>query len=119
MFGAVLENATNEAVGQSIRTRKCAKVAISISDESTAFRANPESIVASNHQAEDVVVGKSRGVIAVEKRKASAIESQQASGGTDPEIAIISLGEGLDNLLGKPILHSPCAFGVGWPGTVS
>src|SRR5437762_11734348 len=99
MFGAVLENATDEAVGQSIRTRKCAKVAIPIADEAAAFRANPESIVASNHQAEDVIVGKSRGVFAVEKRKASAIKSQQACGGADPEIAITRLGAGLDNLL--------------------
>src|SRR5580693_376442 len=81
--------------------------AVFIADEATSFGRNPKGIVRGDGQIENIVVGESGGVIAIEQNQALTIKAQQAAGSSDPKISVFGLRKGLNRLLGKTILHLP------------
>jgi len=109
---AVLVDCAHEVVCQSISDRKRTKLAVAIADQASALAPNPECAVAGDGQTENIVVGKGGCVFAIVLNETRAIETKQAAGGADPQIAIVGLREGLNDLFWKAILHTPDSLGV-------
>ena len=107
-----LQDGADEVVGQTLSSAVCAELSVFVAEESGPIGAGPEAAIAGHGQTEDAVIADSGRGIAVEDHKAGAVETDEPTTGSDPEIVVGGLGERLDGILGKAVLRLPHSPGV-------
>ena len=93
--------------GETVAPCEGAEPAVLQAQESLATHAHPEPSLVVLAQGQDRVLGQLRRVALVEDRKADAVETNQAFLGSEPEIAVARLADGLDGVLRQPLLGLP------------
>src|SRR5208283_1643480 len=80
---------------------------VSVTKESLGCKTNPQIVLTIRKQTQHAAGGKRRCLVAIQQAKACAIEANQPLLGSDPEIAVFGLRDGMDRAPGKSLLRAP------------
>src|ERR1041385_1737270 len=94
-------------VRQAFGFSKVNKLPVLQLNQAAATRRDPETSVCALLQTEDVGVDHLRHVALVESGEANAIEARQPKLSASPEVAVPGLEDGLNAIVGQPIIHAP------------
>ncbi len=103
----VLVQPAHHLVGEPLTRANVGEDAVLQASQPSAVGTDPERTIASLQQRAHIVVTDGRRVRLVEHGEAHSVEPNQPSAGAQPQVAILRLDDGIDRVVGKPILVLP------------
>jgi hypothetical protein len=108
---AVLGERPHRVFGQPLPHRVGREHAALEPGQAAAVRADPESALAVRQQREDALAHERRGVPLVEHAEADAVEADEPLVGSEPQVAVPGLGDGVDGVLREAVVAPPDVAG--------
>src|SRR5665647_1098365 len=107
-----LQQTADQVAQQAVGFGEGGEPPILVARQTVALATNPEAAVVARAQRADPAPAQFRRRILTQRDKTHAVEPRQSFARPHPQIAIGSLGDGIDQVLRQPVIRLPCPDAV-------